>query len=306
MQIPGVYARPGSKSGYPRACSRYRQGQWRNCLKGVKGLTEQVPGTLLIIGGAEDKTGECAVLKKFVELAGGEKARLVLVTSATGQPLAAGELYCGLFTGLGAQEVAVLNVTSRREANSPGVYEKVEKASGIFFTGGDQLRITSLLGGTQFDEALRRAHQKGAVVAGTSAGASAMSETMIVEGEGAEAPKKNTVQMAPGMGLIREVVIDQHFAQRGRLGRLLTAVAQHPYMLGVGIDEDTAIIVAPGGIFEVVGSQTVTVIDGKRIQETNVSELGPRAPLALTNVILHILPAGYKFDMKKRLPISRF
>ncbi|MDH7576566.1 MAG: cyanophycinase [Bacillota bacterium] len=267
-------------------------------------MTEQVQGILLIIGGAEDKTGECLILKKFVELAGGKKAHLVLVTSATSQPLAAGELYSRLFAGFGVQEVSVLNVAGRYEANTPAVYETVQNASGIFFTGGDQLRITSLLGGTRFDEALRKAHQKGAVVAGTSAGASAMSETMIVEGEGAEAPKKNTVQMAPGMGLIRGVVVDQHFAQRGRLGRLLTAVAQHPSVLGVGIDEDTAIVVTPGAFFEVIGSQTVTVIDGTRVQETNVSELGPCAPLALTNVILHILPAGYRFDLNKRLPIS--
>ncbi len=267
-------------------------------------MAEKVRGTLLIIGGAEDKTGECTILRRFVELAGGERARLVLVTSATGRPLAVGELYRRLFAEFGAPEVAVLHITSRQEANTPGVYETVKRASGIFFTGGDQLRITSLLGGTQFDEALRRAYRDGTVVAGTSAGASAMSETMIVEGEGAEAPKKNTVQMAPGMGLIREVVVDQHFAQRGRLGRLLTAVAQHPYMLGVGIDEDTAIVVRPEGFFEVIGSQTVTVIDGTRIQETNVSELAPCAPLALTNVILHVLPAGYKFDLKKRLPLS--
>lgn len=276
-------------------------------------MTEKAQGTLLIIGGAEDKEGECIILKKFVSLAGGRNARLVLLTSATTRPAVVRELYRQLFARFGAQEITVLDIASRQAANDLIASEIIEKATGVFFTGGDQLRITSLLGGTRVDAALHRIYSRGAVVAGTSAGASVMSETMIVEGEGAEAPKKNTVQMAPGMGLIRGVVVDQHFAQRGRLGRLLTAVAQHPYMLGVGIDEDTAVVVYPvdtiygvhpGGYFEVIGSQTVTVIDGTRIQGTNISESRPRAPLALTNVILHILPAGYRFDIKERFPLA--
>lgn len=263
-------------------------------------MAEKVRGTLVIIGGAEDKNGDCVILRRFVELAGGKEARLALITSATSRPQIVGESYSRLFKEIGAQEVSVLNVTNRQDANHPAAYETVTAATGIFFTGGDQLRITSLLGGTRLDEAFRRAYQEGAIIAGTSAGASAMSETMITEGMETEAPQKNSVQMAPGLGLIREVVVDQHFAQRGRLGRLLTAVAQHPYMLGVGIDEDTAIVVLPGGVFKVIGAQTVTVIDGKEIRETNVSESGLREPLALTNVILHILPNGYEFDMRKR------
>ncbi|HHW39614.1 MAG TPA: cyanophycinase [Syntrophomonadaceae bacterium] len=267
-------------------------------------MSEKVQGTLVIIGGAEDKTGERVILRRFVELAGGERARLVVVTSATSRPQLVGDGYSRLFKDLGVQEVSILNVASRQEANIPSAYQTLLDATGIFFTGGDQLRITSLLGGTRLDEALRKAYREGTIIAGTSAGASAMSETMIVEGDGERAPQRNNVKMAPGLGLIREVVVDQHFAQRGRLGRLLTAVAQHPYMLGIGIDEDTAIVVKPGGVFEVIGSQTVTVIDGKQIQETNVSESGPLEPLALTNVILHILPVGYKFDMIQRQPLS--
>ncbi|MGB9792745.1 MAG: cyanophycinase [Thermacetogeniaceae bacterium] len=266
-------------------------------------MAEKVQGTLVIIGGAEDKTGERVILRRFVELAGGRSGRIVIVTSATSRPEAVGESYSRLFKDLGASEVSVLDIASRMEANSPSAYQQVLDATGIFFTGGDQLRITSLLGGTKVDEALHAAYRRGAVIAGTSAGASAMSETMIAEGDSDRAPQLNNVKMAPGMGLIREVVIDQHFAQRGRISRLLTAVAQHPYMLGIGIDEDTAIVVREGGIFEVIGSQTVTVIDGKQIQETNVSETGPQEPLALTNVILHILPVGYRFDMVRRQPL---
>lgn len=294
-------------------------------------MTESIRGTLVIIGGSEDKGGERVILRRFVELAasaaprprpeglgphpvddaarhsGGGGARIAIVTSAADQPEAVGETYTRIFQDLGAREVSVLNVTSRQEANTAATYEAVSTATGIFFTGGDQLRITSLLGGTRCDEALHDAYRAGAVIAGTSAGASAMSETMIVEGE-EEAPQRNIVQTAPGMGLIRDVVIDQHFAQRGRLGRLLTAVAQHPHMLGVGIDEDTAIVVLPDDLFEVIGSHAVTVIDGTKIRETNISETGPRAPLAMTNMILHILPAGYRFDKKQRqllLPAAR-
>lgn len=266
-------------------------------------MSEKVQGTLVIIGGAEDKDEKCLILKRFVELAGGAKGRLVVMTAAASKPRTSGERYRLLFRELGVDDVVVLDIASRQDAGIPSVAEELQQASGIFFTGGDQLRITSILGGTLVDDALRRAYRSGAIIAGTSAGASAMSETMIVEGEEAEAPCKQTVQMAPGMGLLREVVVDQHFAQRGRVGRLLAAVAQHPYMLGVGIDEDTAIVVNPGGTFEVIGSHAVTVIDGRKIQETNISETGPREPLALTNVILHILPSGYHFDMRLRLPL---
>ncbi len=264
-----------------------------------------VAGTLLIIGGAEDKEGDCLILRKFVQLAGGPRARIVIMTSATAHPREVGSQYQEIFDRLGVEEVQILDIPSREEANQSRGGEIIRQASGIFFTGGDQLRITSLIGGTAVDAALHRAYAAGIIIAGTSAGASAMSETMIVEGNSDDAPKKNTLKMAPGMGLIKEVVVDQHFAQRGRLGRLLTAVAQNPNMLGVGIDEDTAVVVTADGQFEVIGSQTVTVVDGQTISFTNVSELEPSQPLALTNVILHILPAGFRFDLNERSPVLK-
>lgn len=291
MSFPGtIYA------GFFILCLAY------SGLKGVSRISEKVKGTLLIIGGAEDRKGKCLILKRFVELAGGEKGRLVVITAATAEPQTSGEVYHSLFQGLGVQDVAVLNLNTRQDTGAPGAREALEQATGIFFTGGDQLRLTSILGGTQVDDALHTAYLQGTIIAGTSAGASAMSETMIVDGEETEAPRKNTVQMAPGLGLLHEVVVDQHFAQRGRLGRLLAAVAQNPYVLGLGIDEDTAIIVSPDGTFEVVGSHTVTVIDGKQLWETNVSATSSHEPLAMTNVILHVLPAGYGFDMETRTP----
>jgi cyanophycinase len=260
-------------------------------------------GLLIIIGGAEDKKGECIILRKVVELASVNNGKLVILTTATAKPGEVGAEYGEIFRRLGIDELEILDIPHREVGQQPTAVSLVEQAGAIFFTGGDQLRITSLLGGTALDQALHRAYQRGAVVAGTSAGASAMSATMIVEGAGQETPKQNTVKMAPGMGLLNGVVIDQHFAQRGRLGRLLTAVAQNPRILGIGLDEDTAIVVHSDGNFAVIGSQTVSVIDGMEINHTNVSEIQPNQGLALTNVKLHILPAGYGYSLQERRPL---
>lgn len=266
-------------------------------------MGEKARGNLVIIGGHEDKDGKCLILRKVVELAGGSDARLVIMTTAALDGEATGSHYRQIFTRLGAGEVEVTHINTREEANDPQVGPLLEKATGVFFTGGDQLRITSTLGGTVAYDLLHHRYEEGMPIAGTSAGASAMSDTMIVQGSGDDAPKRNTTKMAPGMGLLEEVVIDQHFAQRGRIGRLLSAVAQNPYVLGVGIDEDTAILVSPEAKFEVIGSQTVTVIDGRDLEHSNASESVPDQPLALARVILHILPSGYRFDLKARRPI---
>ncbi|MDS1030296.1 cyanophycinase [Bacillota bacterium LX-D] len=267
-------------------------------------MEEKVQGTLVIIGGAEDKKGKQEILKKFIDLSGNEDARLVVMTAATEEPETVGENYRRIFKDLGVKDIAVLNINSRQEANEQYYADTIKSSTGIFFTGGDQLRITSLLGGTSTYWALIDAYQQGIVIAGTSAGASVMSETMIVEGDSEEAPKKNTLKMAPGMGFIKGVVVDQHFAQRGRIGRLLSAVAQNPDILGIGIDEDTAIVVNSDAKFEVYGSQTVTIVDGWLVNHSNVSESSPSEALALTNITLHVLPAGYSFDLNHRVPIS--
>ena len=225
-----------------------------------------------------------------------------MMTTATLKPEETGSLYRKVFNRLGVEKIDILHINNREEANSSCLVEMIKQASGIFFTGGDQLRITSILGGSAVGSALHSAYLNGVVIAGTSAGASVMSDTMIVDGDSDSAPKKCTLKMAPGLGLIKEVVIDQHFAQRGRIGRLLCAVAQNPYVLGVGIDEDTAIVVNEEGSFEVIGSQSVTVVDGSTIRYSNVSESDPDQPLSLTNVTIHILPKGYCFDLKKRQP----
>lgn len=265
-------------------------------------MVKDIEGHLLIIGGAEDKEGECRILRRFVELAGGKNAAIAVVTAATESQDEVGEQYRTLFSRLGAGEVRILHVANRGQANDNGNLSMVESATGVYFTGGDQLRITSIVGGTGLDDALKKVSHRGAVVAGTSAGASVMSDNMIVAGIGQEEPKQSTLRMAPGLGLMNQVVIDQHFAQRGRIGRLLGAIAQNPYILGIGIDEDTAIEVSTCGLFTVVGSGCVTVLDGRGITLSDITDASLDQPLALTDVVLHILPEGYTFDLNSRRP----
>ncbi|MGE5654519.1 MAG: cyanophycinase [Bacillota bacterium] len=267
-------------------------------------MIEAAQGTLVIIGGAEDKDGQAVILRRFLELAGGNKARIAVITTATEEPDIVGQDYDRIFTRLGAHEVMHLDISTRRSAKSPGHCKMLSEVTGIFFTGGDQVRITSILGGTAVEETIRERLNHGVVVAGTSAGASAMSDTMIVGGNGEDAPKQDTVRMAPGLSLLRGVAVDQHFAQRGRINRLLSVVAQHPYVLGLGIDEDTAVVVTGGRRLEVVGSSMVTVIDGRGMTFSNVSESKPNQPLALFDVKVHTIPTGHGYDLQERLPLT--
>ncbi len=253
-------------------------------------------GNLIVIGGAEDKKGECTILKTFVELSG-EKPRLTVITTATENPDMVGSQYKAVFAGLGAVNARILNINCREDANLSENARIVSESTGIFFTGGDQLRITSILGGTKVYEALHAANKAGVVIAGTSAGASAMSRTMIVEGNDNDAARKCTLKMAPGLGLLEAALIDQHFHQRGRIGRLTCGVAENPSILGIGIDEDTAIRLFPDNHFEVIGSNSVTVVDGRYIKSSNVSELMPDENLAISNILLHVLPKGYGYNL---------
>ncbi|NLO81818.1 MAG: cyanophycinase [Clostridiales bacterium] len=266
-------------------------------------MDKKAGGKLMIIGGAEDKRGECVILKRLVELAGRQEANMVIMTVASEYPEKIGNEYTHIFKRLGVDNINTIHIRSRQDANCAELVGQIEKASCIFFTGGDQLRITSLLGGTRAGDMLKKAYLRGVVIAGTSAGASVMSETMITSGKDDDAPKKCTLKMAPGLGLLKDVVIDQHFAQRGRIGRLLTAIAQNPHMLGLGIDEDTAVIVDNDAVFNIIGSHAVTILDGKELDYTNVSELKPDEILSITNVIMHVLPSGYAYDIKLRKPL---
>ena len=262
-------------------------------------------GFLIIIGGAEDKKHDCIILRKVAKLAGGKDGRITVLTAATDYPSEVGKEYQYHFHRLGVPNVEALHIETREDADDLDRIQRMEDSSCVFFTGGDQLKITGLIGGTKTENFLRESFSNGLVIAGTSAGASVMSETMITSGEDDEAPKRCTVKMAPGLGLITGVVLDQHFAQRGRIGRLLAAVSQNPRVLGIGLDEDTAIIVRPDQSFEVIGSNAVTILDGIHCSYTNVSESRPDDILTLTNITLHILSDNHEFDFTTRAPILR-
>lgn len=253
---------------------------------------------MIIIGGAEDKTGESVILKHAAEMLS-ESDALTVITTATLKPKDAGETYKNVFNKLGIKKINVLHIDTRENANDVSICKTIEKSKCVFFTGGDQLRITSILGGTEAEKQLKEVYNSGGIIMGTSAGASVMSSTMIVTGIDNEPARKCTLKMAPGLALLENCIIDQHFDQRGRLGRLLCGIAENPGALGIGIDEDTAIKVYPDLHFEVLGSNAVTVIDGRAIESSNVSELKPDELLAIMGVKAHILPANYGYDMEK-------
>ena len=257
-------------------------------------------GSLILVGGGEDREGEMLILR---EVAGRAKGgRLAVVTAASTQPGEMWALYKGLFQRLGVKDVVHVPLENREAAFDPSVVDLLKTARVIFFSGGDQVRITSRLGGSVLCDAIRKFYEGGVTLAGTSAGTSCMSETMLVGGSSDESHKVGAaLLMAPGLGLMTNVIIDQHFAERGRIGRLLGAVAQNPRILGVGIDEDTAIIVKDGR-FRVFGSGAVYVIDAISESYTNVSEEEPERTMSIFDVRLHILSAGDSFDLATRRP----
>lgn len=260
---------------------------------------------LLIIGGAEDKKEDCQILSRFAQMANQSRGNLVVLTTATKLPDQVGREYAAVFKKLGIENIEILKIENRDDAHNKDYVRQIKKAGSIFFTGGDQLRITSIIGGTPVCSALFRLFDKGAIIGGTSAGAAVMSETMIVEGNNDDSPRRCTVKMAPGLGFYNQVVIDTHFSQRGRHGRLLTAIAQNPDITGIGIDEDTGILVGEDGNFQVLGSRTVLVVDGREISHSNVSEQAPDEVLALADVRLHVLPQGYGYDLKNHHVLHR-
>jgi cyanophycinase len=262
------------------------------------------PGKLVIVGGREDKEGDRLILRFIAEEVGGEK--LVVATVASEKPDELWDVYERLFRGLGVRHVHHLNIASREEARSERKVRILRDAQGVFFTGGDQLRITSQLGDTPVYERIREIHAGGGLIAGTSAGASVVCETMLVSGDGASSPTvAGSVRMAPGLGLLRHVIIDQHFAERGRMGRLVAAVAQNPRILGIGIDEDTAIIVEGYQELTVLGKGAVYVVDGSGVSYTNLTEEDGDRTLTVLDVRLHLLSQGDRFDLESRRPCDR-
>jgi cyanophycinase len=256
-------------------------------------------GHLLIIGGAEDKLRQRQILSRFVSLAGGAEARVAIVSTASSLGDEATELYVSLFRQLGIPDVRGLRPLTRDDANQASSVEAVNGATGVFMTGGNQLRLSSVIGGTALGRAIIDRHKHGSIVAGTSAGASAISTHMVAFGTSGTTPKQRMTQMSAGLGLLPGVIIDQHFEQRNRIGRLLALIAQSPALLGMGIDEDTAALVSPSGVLEVLGKGSVTILDPARLQ-TDAYEVKRHRPMMVSGVILHSLPSGYRFDLRKR------
>ncbi|HYM53625.1 MAG TPA: cyanophycinase [Candidatus Dormibacteraeota bacterium] len=256
-------------------------------------------GHLLIIGGAEDKLRQRQILARFVALAGGTEARVAVVSTASSLGDEATELYASLFHQFGISDVRGLRPLTREDANDPAAGEAIDDATGIFMTGGNQLRLSSVIAGTLLGRAIVDRHRHGVIVAGTSAGASAISTHMVAFGTSGTTPKQRMTQMSAGLGLLPGVVIDQHFEQRNRIGRLLALIAQSPALLGMGIDEDTAALVSPAGVMEVIGKGSVTLLDPAKIQ-TDAYEVKRHRPMMVSGVILHSLPSGYRYDLRKR------
>lgn len=255
------------------------------------------PGSLVIVGGREDKNNHKAILKDIADRVG--SGTLIIATAATEAAEESWQDYQQLFRGLGVRHVQHLQISSADDAKDPALKKLFKNAAVVFFTGGDQLRITTKIGGTPLMDYLFKLYKDGGTIAGTSAGASMMGKTMLIGGGGEESHKIGNWNMAPGLGFLDNVIIDQHFAQRGRIGRLLGAVALNPAILGIGIDEDTAIIVNSGH-FRVIGSNAVYVIDGHTVSHTNVAEDSGERTMSMHDVTLHILAPGEHYDFCQR------
>lgn len=255
-------------------------------------------GKLVIIGGAEDQEKHCTILKTVLRISGEKKPRVAVIAAASAEPAETGQDYERIFEELGAESVRILQVASRNSAQEHSSAVVLQESAVIFITGGDQLRLTSILGGTVLMEKLWERYQSGVILAGTSAGASAMSETMIIGGSAEQPPQRGLIHMSPGFGFLPRVLVDQHFAQRGRFGRLIAAVALNPGFLGMGIDEDTAVVVSEGRWLDVVGSNGITIIDGSCLSHANVTETAPRETLTLSALQVHVLAQGAAFDLQ--------
>lgn len=258
-----------------------------------------VAGPLIIIGGHEDKEGDRVILKEVARRLNG--GRLVIATVASHEPEGYFDSYQKAFAAIGVTDLVELYVHERAESQAGDALSLLDGAGGVFFSGGDQLRISSQIGDTPIEHRIRELHAAGGVIAGTSAGASVMSETMLVKGPSAESYRIGELHMAPGLGLIRDVIIDQHFAERGRYGRLLGAVAHNPRLLGIGIDENTAVVV-DGERFLVIGSGAAYVVDGAESTHSNIAEARAEHALSMFNVRMHVLSSGDSFDIAARTP----
>jgi cyanophycinase len=266
-------------------------------------------GPVMPIGGAEETEPGGEILERFVDLAGGKKARVAIIPTASDDPQRSGDGYASLFCDMGVREADWLRVERREDANGEPALSLLREATGLFITGGDQARLVELLVGTLVMECIRMRNADGIIVAGTSAGASILSALMMAGGTGVggdsneSAARKGMVDVVAGFGLLQDIIIDQHFSQRGRLGRLLSVFAGTPGLIGIGLDEDTAVLIDREGTLEALGSNMVTIVDGRN----TVSDFFDRQDgevLTITGSSLHVLAGGRRFDVDARQAVG--
>jgi cyanophycinase len=259
---------------------------------------DRVRGFLIPIGGAEDKIGDTKILKRFVRLCGRRPSIAIIPTASRRDD--AGRVYQDLFADFDASDTQVLQFARREDCESEAALKYLGECDGVFITGGNQLRLSTTIGGTPVARMLRRRHANGMPVAGTSAGAAIMPAHMIAGGEEGATPRAGMVSLAPGLGLSNKIMIDQHFRQRDRIGRLLTALALNPFALALGIDEDTAAFIGPDNVIEVVGSSTILVLDPAEVRHSSLAEASHGEAVSITNVRLHILTPGMRYAIDER------
>ncbi len=268
--------------------------------QGTKGKKR---GYIVPVGGAENKKGDRPILVKFARLAGGADARLVVIPTAS-ELDDTGDRYAEIFEDLQVEAVDVLQIEDREDAFKDEYLQILEGATGVFLTGGNQLRLSTILGGTPLAQLLRRLNADGVHIGGTSAGAAIIPEHMIAGGASGSTPRADGVILAPGLGLTNSVVIDQHFRQRDRIGRLLTAVSFNPFAIGIGLDEDTAAFIGPDNVFEVVGTGAATIIDPTHLDYSSMDSARPGEPVSLIGLKMHVLAEGGRYDINNRVAIA--
>lgn len=272
---------------------------------GYTKMPQSTKTAILVIGGAEDKVHGREILHTFFSRAGSSEACIAIIPSASREPTIIGDRYQSIFADMGAKWVKILDIRDREQGEDRYFIENLEECTGVFLTGGDQLRLCGLLADTSLMERMRqRVHLGEITIAGTSAGAAVMGHHMIAGGGSGESPNRSLVDMAMGLGIIPDVIIDQHFHNRNRLARLISAISAHPDCLGIGIDEDTCAIFEKDGLLRVMGRGTVTIIDPQEMSKTNHSQVGATDPLNLHNLRVHVLCHGDRYHLRQRQPIS--
>jgi len=258
-------------------------------------------GILVAVGGNEDKEHDLFILRSIISLVKKEMVNIEVITTASEIPEEVGQLYVKAFEKIGGNSLGLMHIRSREQAEEPEMLARVRMADIIFFSGGDQLRITCILGGSSILKEVRRRYQEEfCIIAGTSAGASAMSETMIYDGDSSESLLKGRVQIAGGIGLINRVIIDSHFIKRGRFSRLMQVISMNPGYIGLGLGEDTGVVIERGNIIKAIGNGLVVIFDGQHLRYTNVTSIQDGEAIAIENIHVHTLVRDHGYDLRER------